>query len=133
MSSGNGSMDSKYDMLADIWSVGCVVIGILLKKVLLLCCLNQNLMNFLRYKKEMFTGKHPWHPLTDEKILYTVFIEGKTKKPPYPSGISQEAQNFLDNCLAYDSKNRLTADKLLDHSFVKVLIHEEQLYSSSIS
>lgn len=27
MSSGQGSMDSKYDMLADIWSVGCVVIG----------------------------------------------------------------------------------------------------------
>lgn len=79
----------------------------------------------------MFTGKHPWHPLTDEKILYTVFIEGKMKKPPYPPGISEEAQNFLDCCLAFESKNRYTADKLLDHSFVKVLMHEEQYLSIS--
>lgn len=77
----------------------------------------------------MFTGKLPWHPLTDEKIMYTVFIDGKMKKPPYPIGISEEAHSFLDCCLAYESKNRLTADKLLDQRFVKVLMQEEQ-YSS---
>lgn len=77
----------------------------------------------------MFTGKHPWHPLTEENILYTVLIEAKQLKPPYPSSISEEAQNFLDCCLEYSPKQRLTADKLLDHSFVKVLSHEVE-YSS---
>lgn len=46
MSSGNGSMDSKYDMLADIWSVGCVVIGILLKSVIIMLL---NRMNFNQF------------------------------------------------------------------------------------
>lgn len=124
MSSGNGSMDSKYDMLADIWSVGCVVIGEFLFASLLNVTISQTTFLCL----EMFTGKHPWHPLTQERILYTVFIEGKTKKPPYPSGISEEATNFLDCCLVFESKDRHTADKLLDHSFVRVL--NEDLYTS---
>lgn len=91
----SGAIDAGYSYSADIWSVACVVI-------------------------EMFTGKHPWHPLSDEKILYKVHIECKQKKPTYPSPISDEAVNFLNCCLEFDPNKRLSADQLLDHSFVKV-------------
>jgi serine/threonine protein kinase len=69
----------------------------------------------------MFTGKRPWHPLSEGTIMYKIHIKGEEKKPPYPSThISQEAVDFLNHCLEFDPKDRYTADQLLDHPFVKV-------------
>ena len=44
-----GAVNADYTYSADIWSLGCVVI-------------------------EMFTGKRPWHPLSDETILFKVHL-----------------------------------------------------------
>lgn len=60
MTSG-GAVNAGYTISADIWSLGCVVI-------------------------EMFTGKRPWHPLSDENILFKVHIQKPSVlKPPYPA------------------------------------------------
>ena len=73
----------------------------------------------------MFTGKRPWHPLSDEGIMWKVHIEMKQKKPPYPLKISQEGSDFLDKCLEFDPTQRQTADRLLDHKFVRVAVQNE--------
>ena len=91
-----GIKDAGYTYSADIWSVGCVVI-------------------------EMFTGKRPWHPFKEEAILFKVHLASDNKKkPPYPSPISNEAEDFLNCCFEFDPRNRKGADQLLEHSFVKV-------------
>ena len=99
-----GAVQCEYTYSADIWSLGCVVI-------------------------EMFMGKRPWHPFPDESILFQVHITGTHKKPPYPTqNISNEAINFLDKCFEFKPDDRLTADQLLDHPFVKVSADDQ--YSS---
>jgi serine/threonine protein kinase len=73
----------------------------------------------------MFTGKRPWHPLTEQNIMFKVHIEMKQQKPPYPTcTLSDEAVDFLDKCLAFDPAERDSADRLLDHPFVKVKVEE---------
>lgn len=99
MASG-GARDAGYTYSADIWSIGCVVI-------------------------EMFTGKQPWHPLSEQQIVYKVHIEGKQQRPSYPTPILDEAMNFLNCCFELNPNERWSADKLLDHNFVKI---EEERY-----
>lgn len=77
----------------------------------------------------MFSGKRPWHPENEYQILYKVHIEGKQKRPYYPSDISEEAVDFLDRCFEYEPNDRYTAEQLLEHPFVKVPINEDK-YSS---
>ena len=99
-----GAVQCDYTFSADIWSLGCVVI-------------------------EMFQGKRPWHPLSDETILFKVHIDGKQKKPFYPAqNISEEGIDFLNHCLEFEPGKRYTADQLLDHPFVKV--SNDEKYSS---
>ena len=99
-----GAVECGYTYSADIWSLGCVVI-------------------------EMFMGKRPWHPLSDETILFKVHIDQLQKKPFYPvTNISNEAIDFLDRCLEFEPNLRYTADQLLDHPFVMVSNCEQ--YSS---
>ena len=72
----------------------------------------------------MFTGKRPWHPLSDQNIVFKVHILQESK-PPYPINyISDEAVNFLDCCLEFDQEKRPSAEQLLDHPFVKVRIND---------
>jgi serine/threonine protein kinase len=74
----------------------------------------------------MFTGKRPWHPLSDQNIVFKVHILQETK-PPYPTNyISDEAFNFLDSCLEFDQEKRPSAEQLLDHPFVKVQINDDK-------
>ena len=69
----------------------------------------------------MFTGKLPWHPFKDENIIYLVHIKQTQQKPSYPlDRISDEAINFLNCCLEFEPDKRCTADRLLDHPFVKI-------------
>jgi serine/threonine protein kinase len=96
----SGARDSgSYSYGADIWSLGCVLI-------------------------EMFTGKLPWHPFKDENIIYLVHIKQTQQKPTYPSDLIEEATDFLDCCLAFEPEKRYTADRLLDHPFVKIPSNE---------
>ena len=72
----------------------------------------------------MFTGKRPWHPLSDENIMVKVHIEQKQQKPPYPPNIQADAIEFLNRCLEFLPEKRHTADQLLDHPFVKIPVNE---------
>jgi len=85
--------DSGHGRMADIWSFGCVVI-------------------------EMCTGSRPWYDL--ENNYQIMFKVGMGAKPAMPENASPELEDFLDHCLQFDSKDRWTADQLLDHSFTKV-------------
>ena len=80
----------------------------------------------------MFTGKRPWHPLSDQNILFKVHIECKEKKPPYPTNhqISQEAIDFLNRCLEFDESSRYSVDQLLSHPFVLVPGNDQNKYES---
>ncbi|KAG8228065.1 hypothetical protein J437_LFUL007235 [Ladona fulva] len=83
---------------ADIWSVGCVVV-------------------------EMTSGKRPWHEFdSNYQIMFKV---GMGEIPPWPSTLSQEGEDFLEQCLQHDAKKRATAEALLQHTFVKVEVDEE--------
>ncbi|XP_063954186.1 mitogen-activated protein kinase kinase kinase 4-like [Lytechinus pictus] len=82
-----------YGRQADIWSLGCVVI-------------------------EMVTGKRPWHDYDHEfTIMYKV---GEGAVPHIPEAMNPEGKDFLSRCLKHDSSKRWTANKLLDHPFLKV-------------
>ena len=60
--------------------------------------------------------------------MFNLDVRNQQKKPPYPTNsISGEAITFLDRCLEFDPNDRYTADRLLDHPFVKVSSEE---YSS---
>ena len=67
---------------------------------------------------EMCTGSRPWHDL--ENNYQIMFKVGMGAKPAVPENASPELEDFLDHCFQFDSKDRWTADQLLDHSFTKV-------------
>jgi len=85
--------DSGHGRMADIWSFGCVVL-------------------------QMWTGKRPWYDLENNyQIMFKVGMGGK---PALPENATPELEDFVENCLKHDAKERWTADQLLDHSFTKV-------------
>ena len=67
---------------------------------------------------EMCTGSRPWYDL--ENNYQIMFKVGMGAKPAMPENASPELEDFLEHCLQFDSKDRWTADQLLDHSFTKV-------------
>ncbi|XP_071955279.1 mitogen-activated protein kinase kinase kinase 4-like isoform X2 [Antedon mediterranea] len=82
-----------YGRASDIWSIGCVGI-------------------------EMLTGKRPWHEYKHEyNIVYKV---GDGAIPKIPDTASDEAKDFLSHCLQHNPEDRWTANKLLEHPFIKV-------------
>eukprot|EP00794_Sanderia_malayensis_P021355 gene21355-23431_t len=85
--------DDGYGRAADIWSLGCVVI-------------------------EMTTGKTPW---AECDHWYTIiFRVGGGASPAIPESLSEEGKDFLKQCFFTDAESRWTAEKLEDHTFVKV-------------
>ncbi|TFY79407.1 hypothetical protein EWM64_g4602, partial [Hericium alpestre] len=80
-----------YTKKADIWSVGCLVV-------------------------EMFTGEHPWAQLNQMQAIFKI---GSSAKPPIPSDISAEAQNFLELCFEANHEARPSAGDLLQHPWLK--------------
>lgn len=82
-----------YSAKVDIWSLGCVVL-------------------------EMLAGKRPW---SNEAVISAIYKIGKTKlAPPIPNDISEDAKDFVHQCFTIDSAKRPTAEKLLEHRFMKV-------------
>ncbi|GMH12042.1 hypothetical protein Nepgr_013883 [Nepenthes gracilis] len=81
---------------ADIWSLGCTII-------------------------EMATGKAPWesnYSGDPVSFLYWIAYSGELL-PEFPGVLSEEAKNFLSNCLRRNPAERWTATQLLEHPFMK--------------
>ncbi|KAI0306449.1 hypothetical protein B0F90DRAFT_1915460 [Multifurca ochricompacta] len=86
-----------YTKKVDIWGVGCLIV-------------------------EMLTGEHPWAQLNPMQAIFklTSNIDRLfSAKPPIPSDISADAQNFLDLCFELDHEIRPPAGDLLGHAWVK--------------
>ncbi|XP_030534849.1 mitogen-activated protein kinase kinase kinase NPK1 [Rhodamnia argentea] len=85
-------LQTGHSFSADVWSVGCTVI-------------------------EMATGKPPWSDQYQE--VAALFYIGTTKShPPIPDHLSEEAKDFLLQCLQKEPHARRTASQLLQHHFV---------------
>lgn len=96
---------------ADVWALGCSVI-------------------------EMATGKPPWPESGDPfSIMYRIAYSPES--PEIPSCLSDEAKDFLSNCLRRDPNERWTVTQLLNHPFLAQLSSpvskqsEEELNSCS--
>nr|ARQ79356.1 mitogen-activated protein kinase kinase kinase 4 [Tegillarca granosa] len=84
---------------ADIWSLGCVVV-------------------------EMGSGKRPWFEFENNyQIMFRVGMGGT---PTIPDNLSAEGKDFISHCFKHDPSTRKTASELLDHSFVKVQIEDQE-------
>ncbi|KAL2342917.1 hypothetical protein Fmac_004202 [Flemingia macrophylla] len=80
-----------YSLPVDIWSLGCTII-------------------------EMATSKPPW---SHYEGVAAIFKIGNSKDmPEIPELLSNEAKNFIRQCLQRDPSTRPTAQKLLEHPFI---------------
>ncbi|XP_047330832.1 mitogen-activated protein kinase kinase kinase 20-like [Impatiens glandulifera] len=61
---------------------------------------------------EMLTGKQQQHPLNDDKVKI-------------PEDLSKDGKDFLKGCFVRNTKFRLTAEMLLNHSFMDGLVEDE--------
>ncbi|PKA62481.1 Mitogen-activated protein kinase kinase kinase NPK1 [Apostasia shenzhenica] len=78
---------------ADVWALGCTVI-------------------------EMATGRPPWPEEADATAgVRRIGFSGDV--PEIPAWFSEEAKDFVGNCLRTDPEKRWTAEKLLLHPFIK--------------
>ncbi|XP_020215565.1 mitogen-activated protein kinase kinase kinase 3 [Cajanus cajan] len=81
-----------YSLPVDIWSLGCTII-------------------------EMATSKPPW---SHYEGVAAIFKIGNSKDmPEIPEHLSNEAKSFIKLCLQRDPLARPTAQKLLDHPFIR--------------
>lgn len=80
-----------YGLPADIWSLGCTVL-------------------------EMLTRQIPYSHLECMQALFKI---GKGDPPPVPDTLSQDARDFILQCLQVNPNDRPTAAQLLEHSFVR--------------
>ncbi|KAF2294029.1 hypothetical protein GH714_006805 [Hevea brasiliensis] len=80
-----------YGLPADIWSLGCTVL-------------------------EMLIRKRPYSHLEPAQVLYKI---GRGEPPPVPDFLSSLSQDFIMQCLQVNPDDRPTAAQLLDHPFVK--------------
>jgi serine/threonine protein kinase len=79
-----------YGIAADIWSLGCTVL-------------------------EMVMGKPPLSDLEWPEVLWKV---GHGEAPPIPENLSCDLKDFVKQCLEVDVKRRPTVDMLLTHPLV---------------
>ncbi|XP_008792685.1 mitogen-activated protein kinase kinase kinase 5 [Phoenix dactylifera] len=92
--------DIGYDLSVDIWSLGCTII-------------------------EMYTGKHPWSGLEGAAAMFKVLH----RDPPIPETLSSEGKDFLQLCFRRNPAERPTANKLLEHPFIRNS-HHHNLHGS---
>ncbi|KAG6548981.1 hypothetical protein Mapa_009423 [Marchantia paleacea] len=83
-----------YWLPADIWSLGCSVL-------------------------EMFTGSPPFGDQEWYRVLWKV---GHGEAPPIPEELSDDAKDFIQQCLEVNPTRRPTATVLLQHKFVATSI-----------
>ncbi|XXG49175.1 hypothetical protein AAC387_Pa02g3429 [Persea americana] len=89
--------DAGYDLAVDIWSLGCTVI-------------------------EMFTGRPPWSEFEGAAAMFKVL---RNESPPIPETLSPDGKNFLQCCLQKNPADRPSANKLLEHPFIRNSHHSE--------
>ncbi|CAH1445166.1 unnamed protein product [Lactuca virosa] len=87
----NNRKNKGYGPAADIWSLGCTVL-------------------------EMLTSRVPYSHLEGMQALFRI---GRGELPSIPKTLSEEARDFILQCLQVNPNNRPTAFQLLNHSFVK--------------
>lgn len=84
-----------YGLAADIWSLGCTVL-------------------------EMLIGHVPYYPLEPYQALFRI---GKGELPPIPDTLSKDARDLIQQCLKVNPNDRPTAAELLEHPFVRRTLH----------
>ncbi|KAJ7679152.1 kinase-like protein [Mycena polygramma] len=83
-----------YNAMADIWSLGCVVL-------------------------EMLTGHRPWFNTEAVAVMYKLYHQTHRPLPPADSGpLDPVAVDFTEKCLALEPENRLSAVELKQHPFL---------------
>ncbi|XP_063285458.1 mitogen-activated protein kinase kinase kinase 19 [Pelobates fuscus] len=85
--------ESGHGEKSDIWSIGCTVF-------------------------EMATGKPPLAHMHKMAAMYYIGAN-KGLMPTLPDHFSKRARDFVDLCLTRDQGERPSAEKLLQHSFIK--------------
>ncbi|PSS04377.1 Mitogen-activated protein kinase kinase kinase [Actinidia chinensis var. chinensis] len=84
--------NSNCNLMVDIWSLGCTVL-------------------------EMATTKPPWSHYEGVAAMFKI---GNSKDlPAIPDHLSDDGKNFVRQCLQRNPLHRPTAEKLLEHPFVK--------------
>ncbi|KAL1366270.1 hypothetical protein AAHE18_03G346200 [Arachis hypogaea] len=83
--------DDGYGLAADIWSLGCTVL-------------------------EMLIGKRPYSDLEGVQALFRI---GRGEPPPIPETLSKDARDFILECLQVNPSKRPTAAQLLEHPFLR--------------
>ncbi|KAL3572587.1 hypothetical protein D5086_026491 [Populus alba] len=83
-----------YGLPADIWSLGCTVL-------------------------EMLTRQIPYSELESMQALFRI---GRGVPPLVPDSLSNDARDFILQCIQVNPNDRPTAAVLLDHPFVKKLL-----------
>ncbi|CAI9113843.1 OLC1v1014528C1 [Oldenlandia corymbosa var. corymbosa] len=97
--------DGVQELPSDIWAFGCIVL-------------------------EMLTGKPPWgskEEMNSEEIMDKI---GK-ELPQIPNWISKEAKSFLKGCFVKKAMFRLTAEMLLNHSFLEGLNEVDDAFAET--
>lgn len=79
-----------YNLMADIWSLGCTVL-------------------------EMAIGKPPYGEMETHGVLWKV---GHGEGPPIPDDLEEDLKSFISNCLEVNVANRPTCDLLMTHPFI---------------
>lgn len=80
-----------YGHAADIWSLGCTVLEMLTRQI----------------------------PYPNVEWQHAFFKIGRGDQPPIPCHLSNDAQDFIRQCLKVDPNSRPTAGQLLEHPFVR--------------
>lgn len=79
-----------YNLMADIWSLGCTVL-------------------------EMAIGKPPFEDMETHRVLWKV---GHGEGPPIPDDLDEDLKSFISNCLEVNVALRPTCDLLMTHPFI---------------
>ncbi|KAJ7707319.1 kinase-like protein [Mycena rosella] len=83
----------EYTALADIWSLGCVVL-------------------------EMCTGKRPWYDLEAVAAMFKLFHQTLRPHPPADLEGNPAAGDFMEKCLALDPAARMAAVELRQQPYL---------------